>query len=70
MSHMPRYTFIWSPEGRPIITFPAVSLARAKAYFRSKYRASYGRYMGEMRIEIDFQEGSPEWRQETNQEVR
>ena len=47
------YTFIWSPEGRPIITIPAVSLSRAKFYFRSEYRASYGRFMGEVYVEVN-----------------
>ncbi len=45
-----QFRFIWSPEGRPLITIRAKSRADAVVEFKKKY-PSQARYMGEVYVE-------------------
>ena len=46
------YTFVWSPEGRPIATYRAKDENTAKRQFKRDYR-NYSKYMSEVYIVVD-----------------
>ena len=51
------YTFVWSPEGRPVATYKAASESAAKRQFKRDYR-NYAKYMGEVYIVVDEPEAN------------
>jgi len=44
------YTFVWSPEGRPINSYLAWNYRVARALFRREYQKTYARFMGEVYV--------------------
>lgn len=49
---MKTYTFVWSPEGRPLTTISARTYQEAKREFKKAFPA-YAKYMGEVYTETN-----------------